>query len=306
MPRDPSGIYTLPPGTDAIPNRTILSSPYNLSVHDIEADLNTPRPVISGGTGSSTASGALTNLGAVPKSGIGQCILIKSGANLLLSPKYGNQIMINGAMATIPDAGVSLTTATMAAQVVYYIYAYLNVAVMTLEYSATAYTAQAGTGALVKIGDPTRTLVGMVRTNVSTQFVDAPDTRYVRSFFNRVPLGLFFILPADRATTSVPFAPTGDFVNWLQWSDETVFLQVSALSGCSAAGAIFIGLYVDGVFKAGGKSNTITPGTATLAAACNVVAPNEGLHSADLRIGTNSGTQTLYSGGYTNVIGGTA
>lgn len=64
MPRDGAGVYTRPTGIDAVTDATIQSSKYNLNVQDVETDLNTPRPVVAGGTGSSTAAGALANVGA--------------------------------------------------------------------------------------------------------------------------------------------------------------------------------------------------------------------------------------------------
>src|SRR4029077_5490983 len=93
--------------------------------------------------------------------GIGQCYLSLSGANLLLAPKDGNLIMINGALVTIPDAGVTLAPTSTAATTLYYIYAYLSSGTLTLEYSTTAYATQTGTGVKIKSGDATRTLVGM-------------------------------------------------------------------------------------------------------------------------------------------------
>ena len=69
MPRDGSGIYSTPPGTHGTPNTTILSANYNSNVDDVAADLNTPRPIVAGGTGATTAAGALTALGAVAKAG---------------------------------------------------------------------------------------------------------------------------------------------------------------------------------------------------------------------------------------------
>lgn len=64
MPRDGSGIYTRPPGTNAVPDTTIDSAKYNNNVGDVESDLNLPRPIIAGGTGASSADNALTNLSA--------------------------------------------------------------------------------------------------------------------------------------------------------------------------------------------------------------------------------------------------
>ena len=64
MPRNGSGIYSTPPGTDGVPNTTIDSARYNNNVHDVETDLNTPRPVVAGGTGTNNATDARFNLAA--------------------------------------------------------------------------------------------------------------------------------------------------------------------------------------------------------------------------------------------------
>ena len=68
MPRDGSGVYSTPTGTYGTPNAKILSAPYNSNVDDVAADLNTPRPIVAGGTGATTAAGALTALGAASTS----------------------------------------------------------------------------------------------------------------------------------------------------------------------------------------------------------------------------------------------
>ena len=63
MPRDGSGTYSLPAGTEAVASTTADSSDVNSRFNDIASDLNTVRPVGSGGTGASNAAGARTNLG---------------------------------------------------------------------------------------------------------------------------------------------------------------------------------------------------------------------------------------------------
>ena len=64
MPRSATGIYTTPPGTDGVPGTTVESAKYNINVHDVEQDLNAPRPVIAGGTGATTVTEALVVLQA--------------------------------------------------------------------------------------------------------------------------------------------------------------------------------------------------------------------------------------------------
>lgn len=63
MPRNGSNTYSKPAGTTAVAGTAIESAKFNAVVDDIAADLNVPRPIVAGGTGASTASGARTNLG---------------------------------------------------------------------------------------------------------------------------------------------------------------------------------------------------------------------------------------------------
>lgn len=63
MPRDGSGVFSKPAGTTAVANTTIESAKYNQTIDDLVTDANTPRPIVAGGTGASTAAGARTALG---------------------------------------------------------------------------------------------------------------------------------------------------------------------------------------------------------------------------------------------------
>lgn len=63
MARDGSGVYSLPAGTAAVANTPANSAHVNGRFADLAADANSPRPITAGGTGASSAAGALTNLG---------------------------------------------------------------------------------------------------------------------------------------------------------------------------------------------------------------------------------------------------
>lgn len=63
MPRNGSGVYSLPAGSTATTGNTILASTHNTPLNDIETDMNTARPIVAGGTGATSASAARTNLG---------------------------------------------------------------------------------------------------------------------------------------------------------------------------------------------------------------------------------------------------
>ena len=62
MPRDGSDVYTQP-FPDVTEGTTIESAVYNGFVADVAIDLNTPRPISSGGTGADNAGEAMSNLG---------------------------------------------------------------------------------------------------------------------------------------------------------------------------------------------------------------------------------------------------
>ena len=63
MPRSGGGVYSKPAGTTAVASTTIESAKYNSVIDDLVTDANTPRPVVAGGTGATSAAGALTALG---------------------------------------------------------------------------------------------------------------------------------------------------------------------------------------------------------------------------------------------------
>lgn len=63
MPRSGAGIYSLPPGTLAVPFSEIASDKYNAFANDLVTDLNDARPIVAGGTGATTLDEARANLG---------------------------------------------------------------------------------------------------------------------------------------------------------------------------------------------------------------------------------------------------
>lgn len=63
MARNGAGVYSLPAGSTIANGDVSDASDLNTPLADIEADLNTPRPIVAGGTGATTIAGARTNLG---------------------------------------------------------------------------------------------------------------------------------------------------------------------------------------------------------------------------------------------------
>lgn len=172
--------------------------------------------------------GTITALLANLKAGVknlsfqhGQCRLTTSGANLKLSPLNGNRLIINGVTQSIPSAGVTLVPSGLTASTVYYIYAYMNAGVMTLEASTTGHSTDSTTGVEIKTGDATRTLVGMEYASGTTTWAGL-----CRSWFNDP--GFFAVTPLTSNTT-INGNVTGVEVStalrtaFLAWSNEIVF-----------------------------------------------------------------------------------
>jgi hypothetical protein len=62
MPRDGSGVYTIPSGTHGVSGTTISSTAYNSYVDDVATDLNAARPIVAGGTAATTPGDARSKL----------------------------------------------------------------------------------------------------------------------------------------------------------------------------------------------------------------------------------------------------
>jgi hypothetical protein len=61
--RNGSGVYSLPAGSTVANGDTSDATDLNTPLLDIETDMNTPRPIVAGGTGASSAAAARTALG---------------------------------------------------------------------------------------------------------------------------------------------------------------------------------------------------------------------------------------------------
>ncbi len=156
----------------------------------------------------------------------GQCRLTRQNATTLkLSQCNGANLNIDGLPYQIPAAGVTVTNSGLGANTVYFVYAYMSAGTMTLELSATGHSTHT-TGIEIKTGDSTRTLVGMVRTNASSEFVDDATNICVLSYFNRRrKIGrAVFTANRDSGADPAPYAEihTEIRVNFLTWADEAV------------------------------------------------------------------------------------
>lgn len=156
----------------------------------------------------------------------GQCRLVYvSATSIKLAPYNGLNLNINGNLEKLPAAGVTAVNTGLSNSTLYYVYAYMNAGAVALELSATGHS-QHSNGVEIKTGDPSRTLVGMVRTNSSGQFVDDEKNLCVLSWFNRHrKVGKSkFTANRDVAAAALVFSEvnTEIRVNFLTWADEPV------------------------------------------------------------------------------------
>lgn len=221
----------------------------------------------------------------------GQCLLTKSGANLLLSPHNGDNLVVNGEKCTIPAAGLTLAPTSLAANTNYFIYAAATSGVVSsLEASTTApatSTATGNVGVKIKTGDETRTLVGMARTTAAVAWVDSVTQAFVLSYFNRSGKGLENHFTATRSSASV--YPTWTElhseirIEFLTWADEVVegLVAGSGYPGVANKGS-YIAIAFDGVSPENGMA-AISDGTGGALRPCPAYASrrlSEGYHYA--------------------------
>jgi len=165
----------------------------------------------------------------------GQCRLVYVNTTTLrLMPYNGNRLFIGNAVQVVPSAGVSLAATGLTPAIVYYIYAWMNGAAMTLEASTTGHSTDLATGVEIKTGDPTRTLVGMAYIQNGPVFGDTSSSRLVRSWFNDP--GTFQMNTLAATLNGISRGPGPQVLDGamnafiLPWSGEMVIAQLQLLA----------------------------------------------------------------------------
>jgi hypothetical protein len=229
---------------------------------------------------------------------LGQCRLTKSGANLLLSRYNGVGLTINGVAYPIPAAGITLAPTALTPSALYYIYAYMNAGVMTLEASATGHSTDTTSGMEIKTGDATRTLVGMARPITGPAWQDTAAQRFVISWFNQQPVQTAGFFTAGRTTTS-----TGAFVElnteirneFLAWTGRGLpFWASGTVSNNTATSSCTSAMGLDGITPLEGANSPAEPtginNQALTMGFTTVIAPPEGYHYITLLGAVSAGT----------------
>jgi hypothetical protein len=178
----------------------------------------------------------------------GQCRLVYvSATQIKLQPHNGRNLCINGLPEQIPTAGVTIANTGLSANTVYYVYAYMNGPTMTLELSTTGRSTWATYGIETKSNDTSRTLVGLVVTNGSSQFQDSSTVIGVLSFFNRrrkMALNYFTAARSHSNTTATELA-SEIRVNFINWAEEQASARANGGIWATTAGPVYAYIGVD-------------------------------------------------------------
>jgi hypothetical protein len=170
---------------------------------------------------------------------------------LTFLPFGGDRIRINGVIYAIPSGGIVGLANTnvyvngtagqnLAASTAYYVYAFNNSGTITADFSTTTHATSATAGNIgteIKSGDDTRSLIGMIRTNVSSQFQNDAAFRGVISWFNRRNIAIIgAALLAGSSSTSFAELGTGARIFFLTWSEEAVHIGIGGQAYGSVSG----------------------------------------------------------------------
>ncbi len=253
-----------------------------------------------------TIAALLANLGLALRTfapsnlGHGQCRLsVASSTSLVLSPYNGNNLIINGVSRQIPAGGISITNAGLTANTVYRVYAFMNGANMALELSTTARATHTN-GVEIKNGDASRTLVGMIATNASSQFQNTFDFSGCANWFNRRRVYTSFNTTGLSFTnTTVAELSSLARLRFLSWGDAASSCILSGYGSVNVSGGtISLQAYLNGA-PWGGQSQFaaagVTPTYAPVSSGAASVA-SEGLNTATVYGYVSGGTGSLGAG----------
>lgn len=237
---------------------------------------------------------------AVPIGGlVGSSKLTRANATNLVLSNGVIPLRVNGIWHNrIIPSGVFVDTTGLSATTLYYVYAFDNAGVTALELSVTGYTVDTVSGVLIKIGNASRTLVGMARTSGGTQFVSSSIQRFVLSHFGRQGIRGGNGYTTDRTTTSATYVEVNTEVRieFLTWGDETVQATLTGTASANAAANCGIALLTDGSQNVADIVDRVdASGHPIPAAMSSIFTPSEGYHYLTIFAKTTAGTMTLHS-----------
>lgn len=234
--------------------------------------------------------------------------------NLTYVPYNGSFIRVNGADYPIPPGGVNAIRSnatingvagqTLADNTTYYVYLFVQSGALSMDFSQTGHatdTSPDNVGIEIKSGDPSRSLIGVVRLTTGA-FWDSQLSRLVRSWHNRMPStgqnwGSF------AANSNSVWWPSGA-IGALNFADDSIFVTGAgnAVNGNAGAGNFF-GIMRDGsiVTNAYQQYTGTTTQIVSMAVADN---PPEGYHSYQMAVMTSIAQMQCTAGLSLIILGG--
>lgn len=224
-----------------------------------------------------------------------------SATQLSFLPFRGSVIKINGVRSQIPSTGViglantgvyveGVANQNLTASTLYYVYVFNNGGILTGDFSVTGHstsTTSGNVGSEIKTGDDSRTLIGLIYTNASNQFSDAPATRYVRSWVNRKRISFSATTSAAITNTSYVVLITISFVCF---NDEALDFRDTGYCYNSGAYANWNALYLDGTSLGLAMGSSPGANSSTGIVAVWAQQSTEGQHKLDGRGYVSGGT----------------
>ncbi|RON52936.1 hypothetical protein BK666_02230 [Pseudomonas frederiksbergensis] len=235
--------------------------------------------------------------------GHGQCRLsVNSTTQLKLLPYNGNNLIINGVPQSIPGAGITISNASLAASTLYYVYVFMSSGTMTLELSATGH-ATGTTGIEQKTGDTTRTFVGMIYTNASSQFVDTATQKFCLNWFNRRGVQAINTFAANRTTTSASFVELSstERAQFLAWSDEAILISTTGYASQNTVGTFGTQGNLDGTTPVSNARISPPVGQDSACGSSGPVFAAEGVHYATIFGFATAGFTATWTAGINSI-----
>lgn len=226
----------------------------------------------------------------------GALLQFTSATVLTLAPKNGGLLWINGFNYSVP-ASLTVTNSGLAASTLYYVYAAISGGNMVLDAPSTTGYALAANGIPQKSGDATRTLVGMISTTGSSQFVSQDGALQVRSYFQRSLQRTRTNFSTNQTTSSSTLAEIDTSIrnSFLAWNGEDISFATSGSTTTSTANAAVTAISFDGgPVEEEGSAAT---GSSGIPINGIKVGLSEGLHYCTLFGAINSSGTATWRGG---------
>lgn len=228
-----------------------------------------------------------------------------SGTACTLQTLNGGLVWINGLNYAVPSAGLNFSSGgSLSGNTLYYAYVRVAGSGLAGDFSTTSY-AKASNGMPQKIGDATRTCVGMIYTTAGGAFIDQDGNRQVLSYFNRQLKRSRSQFSTQRFVSSASFVEINTEIRnfFLCWASQNVEWSTAGQFGVSNPSiSTTTQMSFDSAAAELEQSNCIGFGSAPAGGESNLniagvkVGLSEGLHYATLFGATNQGSS---SGGWT-------